>query len=361
MRPPPIAAAVVEEEDAGRWALLAGHSIISVSTNNCAIYIALFGSARLSALGIFFTFSLLLRNPYQVKISPTHRIRRHSFLSKAMVLIHLKSALPSSDDGNGEFLFETKSSTKVDDLIESVVSLNNARLRSSLIVDTVRGLATYGPMKQPDSTTVEEMSGKHTPDPSGLRTGFPPDEKMAAILHQAATALEDYVGRTQVEKKVALTLRDIDIKIKNVRDAVDLAYPTGLSETELTRMALKDPFNNEKLNLPLVDATNAALWAFNKEFVRGQLVSDRLGTNEKTKVICKLTLKDAGPPPREAIVSEAERNAMASYYHKRQEELKRLADADDDDDYLNSDWANPKGMKNSLQGLSDVKAPGLRF
>ncbi|KAL7448764.1 hypothetical protein ACHAWC_000905 [Mediolabrus comicus] len=278
-----------------------------------------------------------------------------------MVLIHLKSALSSSNDGNDEFLFETKSSTKVDDLIESVVSINNARLRSSLIVDTVRGLATYGPMKPPNSTTAEQaMTGGHTPDPSCLRTGNPPDEKMAQILHQAATALEDYVGRTQVKKKVALTLRDIDEKIKIVRDAVDLAYPTGLPETELTRMALEDPFNNEKLNLPLVDANNASLWAFNKEFVRGQLVSDRLGTNEKTKVICKLTLKDAGPPPREAIVSEAERNAMAAFYHKRQEELKRLADADDDD-YLNSDWANPKGMKNSLQGLSDVKAPGLRF
>ena len=278
-----------------------------------------------------------------------------------MVLIHLKSALSSSNGGNDEFLYETKSSTKVDDLIASVVSINNARLRSSLIVDSVRGLATYGPMKHPDSTTSEQaMTGRHTPDPSGLRTGNPPDEKMAVILHQAATALEDYVGRTQVEKKVALTLRDIDEKIKNVRDAVDLAYPTGLPETELTRMALEDPFNNEKLNLPLVDATHSSLWAFGKEFVRGQLVSDRLGTNEKTKVICKLTLKDAGPPPREAIVSEAERNAMASYYHKRQEELKRLADADDDD-YLNSDWANPKGMKNSLQGLSDVKAPGLRF
>ena len=277
-----------------------------------------------------------------------------------MVLIHLKSAMSSSNDGNDEFLYETKSSTKVEDLIESVVSINNARLRSSLIVDSVRGLATYGPMKQPDSTTSEQMNGSHTPDPSGLRTGNPPDEKMVVILHQAATALEDYVGRTQVEKKVALTLRDIKEKIKNVRDAVDLAYPTGLPETELARMALEDPFNNEKLNLPLVDATNASLWAFGKEFVRGQLVSDRLGTNEKTKVICKLTLKDAGPPPREAIVSEAERNAMAAFYHKRQEELKRLADADDDD-YLNSDWANPKGMKNSLQGLSDVKAPGLRF
>ena len=44
---------------------------------------------------------------------------------------------------------------------------------------------------------------------------------------------------------------------------------------------------------------------------------------------------------------------------KRQEEMKKLALADEDD-YLNSQWADPKGMKKSLQGLNDVKAPGFR-
>ena len=264
-----------------------------------------------------------------------------------MVLIHLKSALTS--ENNDEFLFETKCSTKTDDLIASLVAIHNARLRANVIVDTVRGLATYGLMKEPGSD-------EETADPAGLRTGNPPDEQMAGILQQAAGALENYVANKQVEKKVALTCREIDEKIKAVRDAVAAAYPKGLPEWEVSRMALEEPL--EKLNLQGVTESNASLYAFNKEFERGQLVSDRLGTNEKSKVICKLTLKDAGPPPREAIVSEAERNAMAAYYFKRQEELKELADADDDD-YLNSEWADPKGMKHTLQGLRDIKAPGL--
>eukprot|EP00985_Skeletonema_marinoi_P020828 scaffold12444_cov134-Skeletonema_marinoi.AAC.8 len=264
-----------------------------------------------------------------------------------MVLIHLKSALTS--ENNDEFLFETKCSTKTDDLIASLVAIHNARLRANIIVDTVRGLATYGLMKEPGSD-------EETADPAGLRTGNPPDEQMAGILQQAAGALENYVANKQVEKKVALTCRGIDEKIKAVRDAVAAAYPKGLPEWEVSRMALEEPL--EKLNLQGVTESNASLYAFNKEFERGQLVSDRLGTNEKSKVICKLTLKEAGPPPREAIVSEAERNAMAAYYFKRQEELKELADADDDD-YLNSEWADPKGMKHSLQGLRDIKAPGL--
>lgn len=273
--------------------------------------------------------------------------------NNTMVLIHLKSAL--KPDNNDEFLFETKSSTKVDDLIASIVTIHNARIRATLIVDTVRALSMYGLMKQPG--LAEETTGNIV-DPSGLRIGNPPDEQMVAILEQAAKALEDYVDKTQVEKKVPLTYHEIDNKISAVRDAVATAYPTGLPEWDVTRMALEEPL--EKLNLQgsITDSSNASLWAFNKEFVRGQLVSDRLGTNEKTKVICKLTLKEAGPPPREAIVSEAERNAMAAYYFKRQEELKRLADADEDD-YLNSEWADPKGMKRNFQGLRDIKAPGM--
>jgi hypothetical protein len=280
-------------------------------------------------------------------------------MNKQTMLFHIKlSALVASN--NDEFLFETKSSTKVDDLIEDIVAVHNARQRSFLIIDSVRGISTYGLMKQPNS--VEETSGIVL-DPSGLRTGIPPNEKMTTILQQAATALEDYVGKgkNQVDKKVALNLREIREKINYVRDAVALAYPMGLPEWELTRMALEDP-HNDKLNLESIfaNASNASLWVFNKELVRGQLVSDSVGTNEKTKVICKLTLKESGPPPREAIISESERNAMAAFYFKRQEELKRIADADEDD-YLNSEWADPKGMKRNLQGLRDVRAPGLRF
>ena len=118
---------------------------------------------------------------------------------------------------------------------------------------------------------------------------------------------------------------------------------------------------NTYLGGSLIKAEDASLWTCNKEFQRGKLVSDRLGScNEKTKVIAKLTTKGSGPPAREPIVSEDERNAMAAFYFKRQEELKTLAQADEDD-YLNAEWADPRGMKRGLQGLGDVKAPGLRF
>ena len=51
---------------------------------------------------------------------------------------------------------------------------------------------------------------------------------------------------------------------------------------------------------------------------------------------------------------------MMAHYFKRQEELKALAEADDDD-YLHSAWADTKALKNSLQGISGgMRAPGIR-
>jgi hypothetical protein len=47
-------------------------------------------------------------------------------------------------------------------------------------------------------------------------------------------------------------------------------------------------------------------------------VGDRLGWNEKTKVVAKLQRPGSGPPAREPSVSEEERKAMMAHYFKRQ-------------------------------------------
>ena len=151
--------------------------------------------------------------------------------------------------------------------------------------------------------------------------------------------------------------------IGNIKAAVGQAYEDGLPQHDLARIALEedDDYLRDKCGVPLLDEEAISIWSCNKEFVRGQPISHRVGTNEKTKVIVKLSTKGSGAPAREPIVSEAERNAMAAFYFKRQEQMKELAKADEDD-YLNSAWADPKGMKKSLQGLDGgVKAPGLRF
>jgi hypothetical protein len=50
---------------------------------------------------------------------------------------------------------------------------------------------------------------------------------------------------------------------------------------------------------------------------------------------------------------------MMAFYFKKQEEMKRLAEAEDDD-YLCSSWADPKQLQRALRGQNDIKAPGVR-
>ena len=109
-----------------------------------------------------------------------------------------------------------------------------------------------------------------------------------------------------------------------------------------------------------LDPATAQLWAMGKEFARGQTVGERLGgsKNEKTKVVVKLNGPGEGPPVREPVVREEERQAMLAHYFKRQEELKKLAEAEDDD-YMHAGWADGKQLQRGLRGVGDVKAPGF--
>jgi len=57
-------------------------------------------------------------------------------------------------DGDG-FIFETTTTTKNDDLIDSLVAIHNGRLRARVVIDAVRSLALYGPMKKPDEVGID--------------------------------------------------------------------------------------------------------------------------------------------------------------------------------------------------------------
>jgi len=288
-----------------------------------------------------------------------------------MVVISIKS-----NDGNGDgFLFETTTDATNDDLISSLVELQNLRLRSRVIVDSVRGLAEYGPGGSSKSSsdeddgdqiqdTLNKMTIKDdgTVESSSSRTNNPStDPQILKALLQTAQDLEEYTDKAQVQKRVALRKDILLDKIANIRGAVVMAYPMGLPAQDLVKISLDhDSLEKTFVANDILDPLKTSLWCAGKEFQRGEKVSHRLGTNEKTKVIAKLQKEGSGPPGREPVVNEEERKAMMAHYFKRQEELKRLAEAEDDE-YLNSQWADSKEMKRSLQGLDGIKAPGLRF
>lgn len=109
----------------------------------------------------------------------------------------------------------------------------------------------------------------------------------------------------------------------------------------------------------ILDPDSAELWVASRNFDRNQTVADRLGRNEKTKVVAKLQKPGAGAPGREPGVSEEEKKAMMAFYFKKQEEMKQLAE-NSEDAYLTSSWADPKALQRSLRGQTNIRAPGLR-
>ena len=134
----------------------------------------------------------------------------------------------------------------------------------------------------------------------------------------------------------------------------------GLPEWDTIRITIEgiDGLEGTAAGQNVLDPNTAELWVASRAFDRKQTVADRLGNNEKTKVIGKLQRPGAGAPGREAAVSEDEKKAMMAYYFKQQEEQKRMAD-NSEDDYLHSSWADPKQLQRSLRGQGAIKAPGL--
>lgn len=136
----------------------------------------------------------------------------------------------------------------------------------------------------------------------------------------------------------------------------------GLPEWDTVRLTIEgtEGIEGTAAGQELLDENTAELWVASPIFDRspGQTVADRLGNNEKTKVVAKLQKPGNGPPGREAAVSEDEKKAMMAYYFKKQEEYKKLSEANEDD-YLHSSWADPKQLQKSLRGQGSVRAPGI--
>jgi hypothetical protein len=141
------------------------------------------------------------------------------------------------------------------------------------------------------------------------------------------------------------------------------AYPMGLPEYDTVRLTIEgtEGLSGTSAGQSLLDPATAELWVATRFFDRRECVYDRLGKNEKTKVIGKLQRPGGGMPGREPGVSEEERKAMMAHYFKKQEEEKLLAE-NSDDMYLHSVWADPKQLQRSLRGQTgNIKTPGFRI
>ena len=57
------------------------------------------------------------------------------------------------------------------------------------------------------------------------------------------------------------------------------------------------------------------------------------------------------------MVDSETHKAMLAFYHKKQEEQKKLEE-DNEDQFMNSAWANPNAMKAAMHGTGPIKWRG---
>lgn len=97
------------------------------------------------------------------------------------------------------------------------------------------------------------------------------------------------------------------------------------------------------------DVAKVCLYFCGKELIRGKKLSDQMGRNEKTKVIVKIQKAGQGAPAREAVVSEQDQRDMMLYYHRKQEEWKKLEKEASEDPGLTMEDGGD--LKRNLQGF----------
>lgn len=273
------------------------------------------------------------------------------------------------------FLMETKTSQDVDSLTTEVAHLYNQRLRLKRLCTAVEQLSEHG-LCLPENMVgltdeqvtelklVDEWAEKCVPcggvafnaDPIGRRSGNAPSQAMKDVLLKTVADANSLLSKAQIDNRVCVTKGMIEEAFANIKGATMIVYPMGMPPHEETRIIIEndEDLSGKQASKLVIEDQHAELWWAGKQLQREKILSDYVGKNEKTKVIMKLQKKGSGAPQREPVVSEAQQKEMMLFYHRKQEEAKKLAEQEDEDSYLNSPWANPNQLKQSLHGTGSI-------
>ncbi|KAM9321594.1 cilia- and flagella-associated protein 298-A [Gastrophryne carolinensis] len=286
-----------------------------------------------------------------------------------MVRLHVKHGDES------QVLFDTTVSVPVDELLKQVLAIYNGRLKISRICSEMAELAEHGIALPPnmqgladeqiqDLKLKDEWESRCVPsggsvfkkDDMGRRNGHAPDDNMKKVLQKTMEEAKALISKKQVEANVCVTMDMVKDALDQLRGAVMIVYPMGLPPHDPVRMEFE---NNEDLSgtqagQMVIAEPDAQLWWAGKELLRTKKLVDYVGKNEKTKIIVKIQKRGQGAPAREPVISEEEQKKMMMYYHRRQEELKKLEE-DEDNSYMNADWADSSSLKRQFQGVKNIK------
>lgn len=286
-----------------------------------------------------------------------------------MVKLHIKKGDES------QFLYETTVEQPIDELVKDVCAIHNGRLKVQRICAEMEELAEHGITLPPNmqgltEEQVEELKLKDewadkcvpqggvrdNKDPIGRRNGQAPTEKMAEMMKKTTKEAKDMISKKKAEANVCVTQATVKEALDILRGAVMIVYPMNLPPHENVRLELEnqEDLTGTQASTEVLEEDNTSIWFSGKEMLRGKQLKDFIGKNEKTKIVAKIQKRGLGAPGREPVVTEDEQKKMMAYYYKKQEEFKKL-EAESEDAYLDSQWADSNQLKRQFHGMNNIK------
>lgn len=205
-------------------------------------------------------------------------------------------------------------------------------------------------------TCIPSGGFNQTKDPVGRRNGRQPMASMQEVLRKAIADALSMIDKKLVEQGKPFVHRNVKEAMDLLRGAVTIVYPMQLPPHDTIRNEFQntEDLTGTQASLEVIEPAKVQLWFAGKQLLPDRLLGDFIGHNEKCKVIVKLQKCDEGAPGREPAYNDDERKQIMMQAYRRQEELKRL-EQDEDDAYLDSDWANNSNLKGQLQGINNIK------
>lgn len=286
-----------------------------------------------------------------------------------MVLLHVKRGDES------QFLYEAKLDEKVEKVQKEILTLFNGRLKIGRLCSEIEDLADHGtalPSNMAGLTDeqIEELKLKDqwaqicipsggyifNKDPYGRRNGNRPNDQMQELLKRTIVEAKRIIDKALVSQGKVLTMKDIQSALDILSGAVRIVYPMDLPDHDPIKMEFMniEDLSGTQASKDVIEPAKCQLWFAGNLLVPDKLLKEFLGGNEKSKVIIKINKRGEGAPSREPVVTEEIQKQLMAQAYRRQQELKRM-ELDDDDSYLDSNWADPKQMQRQLNGTNDIK------
>lgn len=286
-----------------------------------------------------------------------------------MVILHIKRGDQS------QFLYRTVINESIKKLCEELTAIFNGKLKINRICYEIEELIKYGPMYPPEilgltEEQVEELkiidpwenkiepSGgwQYNKDPIGRRNGRQPNSAMQDILRKTIDDAKTMITNKLVMQNKEITFKEINEALNLLKGAVTIVYPMQLPPHDNIRMELTncEDLSGTQAATEVIEPVKCELWFAGRHMLPDKQLCDYLGNNDKCKIIVKLVKCGEGAPGREPLYTEDVKKEIMLQQYRRQEELKKI-DQDDNDEYLNSAWADNTNLKKQLHGLDNLK------